>query len=421
MAHRRGHERDYGFACALSVTTLQEDFGLSDPVKRYLQHIEEARQRRLVRKQIKRTPSPKPVRHKDWLGDDEDDWEEGSESERVQPVGVAERRRQTLKSALAQLEHDDAGAGVAARQAEPGTEAGVVVQVSSGMCRVQCGDRTLLCRVNASLTDGQSGFTQPVCVGDQVQVKTDGVGAGSVQELLPRRSLLCRSDVALTHLRQPIAANAEQLLIVASWAEPPLWHELVDRYLIAALRNGLLPVVCLNKIDLSNDADACRQATEPYAALGYRVLLTSAKHGDGVEELRKLLTGRVTVVAGLSGVGKSSLLTSVEPGLQLKTGHISEFSGQGRHTTTQVTLWSLAAGGYVIDTPGIREFGLEGVTRSDLALYYPDLGAFSSACRFSNCTHRHEPDCAVRDAACQGRASPTRYHSYIKIYESLSA
>ncbi len=394
-----------------------EDSELSDRTKRFWQHVEQDRQQRLVRKEIKSDRVDRPVRRKDWLVAD-DDVSEEPDRERVTPRGVAERKRKNLEDALARLGYAaDHAAGQTDGTLDDGA-VGTVYQVSSGLFRVRMGEETLVCALRGSLKAQVTGFAQAVCVGDRVRVTPDGAGGGAIDEVLPRTSLLCRRDVFRSHLRQPIAANAQQLLAVASWATPPLWHELMDRYLITAVRNGLKPLLCLNKVDLAPSLSACAEAMAPYVALGHPVILASAQRGDGVEELRGLLVGRSTVLTGLSGVGKSSLLTAIEPGLQLKTGHVSHFSGDGRHTTTQVTLWPLTPDGCVIDTPGIREFGLEGITRAELGAYYMDLVGHGR-CAYADCTHLREPGCAVRRAVEAGLASGTRYHSYAKIYEEL--
>lgn len=155
-------------------------------------------------------------------------------------------------------------------------------------------------------------------------------------------------------------------------------------------------------------------------ALGYRVLFTSVVTGEGVSELRKTLRGRVTVLAGLSGVGKSSLLAAVQPGLQLRTAEVSARHHEGRHTTTQASLIRLGARGYVVDTPGIREFGLGGLCRAELSSYYPEMLAERGRCAFANCSHTHEPGCEVHQAVRQGRIAQHRYDSYRKIYSELS-
>jgi ribosome biogenesis GTPase len=277
----------------------------------------------------------------------------------------------------------------------------------------------LLCGLRGSLSAQETGFTNVVAVGDHVIVSPDGAGRGVVEAVLPRRSVLARPDVFASHLQQVIVANADQLLIVASWREPAVWLELIDRYLIAAERHNLLPVICVNKVDLAEDEDICRAKLRPYVDLGYRVLFTSALTGAGVDELRDLLRDKTTVLAGLSGVGKSSLLAAVQPGLRLRTADVSD-SGEGRHTTTQVTLLKLDPGGFVVDTPCIREFGVSGLEKGELIRFYPEIAAVAGECHFGNCSHIAEPDCAVREAVRQGRVPEARYHSYQKIYVTLS-
>jgi ribosome biogenesis GTPase len=236
---------------------------------------------------------------------------------------------------------------------------------------------------------------------------------------LPRRSVLARPDVFYSHLQQVIVANADQLLIVASWRDPHIWLELIDRYLIAAKRCNLQPIICVNKIDLVEVTEAPQATLQPYRDLSYRVTFSSALTGKGVGKLRKALSKRITVLAGLSGVGKSSLLSAVQPGLQLRIGQVNEASGEGRHTTSQVVMHRLERGGFVVDTPGIREFGLSGLRRSDLAHFFPEIAASTSGCRFSNCSHIHEPGCAVKADVKLGSISSDRYHSYKKIYDEL--
>jgi ribosome biogenesis GTPase len=214
-------------------------------------------------------------------------------------------------------------------------------------------------------------------------------------------------------------ANADQLLIVASWQDPALWPELIDRYLITAERNGLVPIICVNKVDLAKDIRVCQDKLDPYINLGYRVLFTSALEGLGLKKLHRVLTGHLTALAGLSGVGKSSLLVSLQPDLALRVSEVSDYSHAGRHTTTQVNLMELEGGGRVVDTPGIREFGLDGLRRGELVGFYPEILAVANRCAFRDCSHIHEPGCAVRAALETGLVSTMRYKNYGKIYDTL--
>jgi ribosome biogenesis GTPase len=390
--------------------------------KQYLQQLEkETRRKKLqsARKVLKRNRQPKQVRRKNWLADNGADWDEldYEQSERVMPLGEGERRR-----AMERIADRTAPVGTASTElSEPDVTGhrGLVLAVSQGLCRVQVGERLLLCSLRGTLSAGETGYTNIVAVGDEVLVREDGATGGVVEAVLPRRSVLARPDGQRSHLQQVIVANADQLLIVASWRQPAIWLELVDRYLIAAERYHLPAKICVNKIDLVEDEAEIQATLQPYRSLGYEVIQTSALTGQGIHQLRACLHQQITVLAGLSGVGKSSLLAASQPGLDLKVGPVSQFSGEGQHTTTQASLIRLNPHTAVVDTPGIREFGLSGLARPELARFYPELAAVATQCRFDNCAHLHEPDCAVKRAVQQGRISTVRYHNYQKIYATL--
>ncbi len=396
---------------------------------RQWEHYRQNKQMREVRKHLKRNRKPKRVRRKEWVPDNFDDLEDmvaSPQSERIMPRGEQERRRNRMAEALAAVEERAGDKVAAAAAGQPQGEQGVVVEVSSSLCRVDLEGTSVVCGIRGSLSAEETGYTNVVAVGDEVIVSRNGNEGGVVEAVLPRRTILARPDVYSDgcriidrHRQQIIAANLDQLLIVASWRQPHLWPELVDRYLITAERNNLSPVICVNKIDLAEEIADPRAALKPYLDLGYRVLFTSAHTGKGVGKLRKVLHGHMTVLAGMSGVGKSSLLAAVQPGLQLRTGEVSARGGQGRHTTAQASLLSLEGGGAVIDTPGIREFGLSGLRPEDLVRFYPELAALAEDCRFGDCSHVHEPGCAVKAAVGRGAVSETRYHNYTKIHQSL--
>ena len=387
------------------------------------------------RKQAKRNRQPDEVRRRTWLPGNTDDLDafydlDVPETERIMPRGERERRRTTLAAIPAPTDEEDGDevlTGRAPQAMESSGErlsdrnqvAGIVIEVSTSLCRVELPGRSLLCSLRGSLTASDTGYTNVVAVGDQVIVTADGAARGVVEAVLPRRTLLARPDVFYSHLQQVIAANVDQLLIVAAWREPAFWPELADRYLITAERNHIRPVICVNKVDLAEDAMACNTMLRPYLKLGHQVIFASALNGTGVDELRKTLYGRTTVLAGLSGVGKSSLLSAVQPGLQLRTREVSDRRHEGQHTTTQATLHKLDAGGYVVDTPGIREFGLSGLRQTDLMGFYPEIALAARHCRFDDCLHVHEPGCAVRPLVRAGWISPMRYDSYKKILEDI--
>jgi ribosome biogenesis GTPase len=300
-----------------------------------------------------------------------------------------------------------------------GWHEGIVTEISTSLYEVDLGDQTMLCAVRGSLTATRTGYTNVVAVGDEVWVSPGRAGHGVIERILPRKTVLARPDPHNDDLSQVIVANVDQVLIVSSWEEPPLWLELIDRYLIAAEEGNLEPLICLNKIDLAGDEFDYREDVSIYEDLGYTVLYTSVETGEGLDELRARLVNKSTVLAGLSGAGKSSLLNAIQEGLELRVADVSGYSGHGKHTTTQVSLLKLDDGGYVVDTPGIRELGLITVHRPELIVYFPEIAELAGQCKFSDCTHSHEPGCAVIDAVEAGRIPLSRYESYLSIYDSL--
>ncbi len=376
----------------------------------------EVRRRKLqkTQKAARRNRDGRAPRQRDWVHLAQGSWDAAGDDvsfERIMPRDETDRRKTIEEAMLA-----DGGDDAPVRIAEG--EQGRVVEVSTGLCRVAVGERVVLCEWRGALTAQETGYTNIVVVGDEVVVTANGHERGVIEQILPRRNEIARPDPFYAHLKQLLAANVDQLLIVAAWRKPDLWPELIDRYLIAAERSGVAPMLCVNKIDLAEDAAALEAAAAPYRALGLPLILTSAVTGAGLEALSEALNGKVTALAGLSGVGKSTLLNAIRPDFALRTGGLISW-GQGRHTTSQAIMLPFGEDGYVIDTPGIREFGLVGLTRRDLAQFYPEMAALAGACRFGDCSHRHEPGCAVRAGVESGAVSATRYETYGKIWETL--
>jgi ribosome biogenesis GTPase len=421
--------------CISDAIHNMENTTLATREEKFWQHYRQDKARREASGAAKKAPRPDRVRSKDWTTvytEDPDGYYDLDvvEHERVMPKGEIESRRAKVPQSplhsglgLAALapNHPSSDAEATGAETEPpaGQSRGTVVEVSSGLCRVALAGRTLLCVIRSSLRVPHSGFSNVVAAGDEVLVSHNGHERGMVEAVLPRRSALARPDVFYDHLQQVIVANVDQVLIVAAWRDPAFWPELMDRYLIAAVRHNLASVICINKTDLADDPAELAATAAAYEAVGCRVICTSALTGQGLDTLADLLSGRTTALAGLSGVGKSSLLSAVEPGLQLRIKEVSGRRHEGRHTTTQVTLHPLAAGGFVADTPGIREFGLSGLRGSELARFYPEISAEADACAFANCSHTREPDCAVKAAVRAGRISRMRYDSYRKIHRDL--
>ena len=381
------------------------------------------RQPRRGRKTFRRSGSVKRVRarRKDWTGGtSERDWDEMEHEslERVMPRDERDRRK-TIDEVLTASPQEAEPASTVVANPEVEGKTALVTAVAGMSARIEIEGQERPATIRGLLTELDTGYINPVAVGDDVLVTEDGAGAWAIESALPRRTILARPDPFLAPRQQVIAANVDQLLIVSSWREPDIWPELIDRYLIAASLSEIVPIVCVNKADLIDDMREYESVTRIYRDMGYRTLATSALTGMGISRLRSELTGRLTVVVGLSGTGKSSLMSAVQPGLNLRVGEVSQIHHQGRHTTTQASMYRLDGGGYVADTPGIREFGLAGLTLGELPLYFPEIDELAADCRFSNCSHLEEPDCAIRDAEDEGRVSPSRVASYRAIFDEL--
>jgi ribosome biogenesis GTPase len=256
----------------------------------------------------------------------------------------------------------------------------------------------------------------PVAVGDRVRVLFEQKHGAAVTELYPRRSLLSRPGARDGRTEHVMAANVDQVLIVASAADPAFNPAFVDRVLAVVAWCRLEALLVINKMDL---VPAEPPEAEVYRGLGTRVFPVSAATGDGIAALRAALQGQVSVATGHSGVGKSSVLNAVAPGLGLAVGEVNPVSGRGTHTTTAAVRVELPGGGAVIDTAGVREFGLFKIPARDLAWLFPDLAKAAAGCRFPDCSHTHEPGCAVLGAIETGAVAPFRYDSYLKILESM--
>jgi len=258
-------------------------------------------------------------------------------------------------------------------------------------------------------------------VGDQVQWRREGNGPAHLLAIEERRTVLARPDPHNSHRALVLAANVDVAVLVASAKSPDFRPALIDRCLIAIWHGGATPVICLSKVDLvePHELEDIEARLMPYRDLGITVLMTSTETGAGTDELLQALAGKTCVLIGHSGVGKSSLLNVIDPERERRTKSGREFDGKGRHTTTSSELVELAGGTRLIDTPGIRSFGLWEIAAADVAAYFPELVELAATCRFGDCTHLHEPDCAVQAAADAGDLHPARFDAYRRIRESL--
>ncbi len=290
---------------------------------------------------------------------------------------------------------------------------GLVISHSKKWAFVQWDGREDLCRISEYLLERGATILAP---GDRVLVEALD-GEPWVRAVAPRSSKLSRPGGEHARVSEQIfAANIDVLVVVAAAAKPAFKPGLVDRYLIAAEVGGVVPILCINKMDLVE-----QEAPElaDYRELGIQVIATSCETGEGLDDLRKALRGKLCVFAGHSGVGKSSLLNSLQPELDLATREVSEATQRGKHTTSAARLYELDDGLRIIDTPGIRQLGLWGVSPEEVAFYFPEIAEQAAACKFRDCTHTHEPDCAVRQAVDDGQIPPLRFESFLRIRESL--
>lgn len=264
-----------------------------------------------------------------------------------------------------------------------------------------------------------SSSTNPVSVGDRVRYETEGE-TGSIIEVLPRKNYLIRKSTNLSRQTHVIAANIDKAFLVTTLIFPEVKLPFLDRILLTCEVYNVPVTIVLNKSDLYRGL--CDESVEAFKRIyhdsaGYDIMEISALTGEGVEELREECRDKVVLFTGVSGVGKSSLIKSLDPGLSPKIEEISEAHLQGRHTTTFYEMYRIATGGYIIDTPGIRGFGLVDLKPEEIALYFPEMLHYGRNCRFTPCTHTHEPGCAVKEAVENGQIAAERYNSYLGMLE----
>lgn len=294
---------------------------------------------------------------------------------------------------------------------------GIVTSATGSWYEVATEEGTLNCRIRGRLRLKGVRSTNPVVVGDRVVVEPDG-DSSVIIEIVPRRNYVIRRASNLSKESHIIAANIDHALLIVTLHSPTTPKEFVDRFLVTCEAYKVPVSIVLGKADtLTEEWEAeAEEFTAIYEDAGYEVLRLSSTTGEGVENIRAMLRGRTTLVAGNSGVGKSTLVGSIDPTLDIRTGEISDSHQQGKHTTTFSTMYPLE-GGYIIDTPGIKGFGLIDIDDKELCRYFPEMMRLAPECRFYNCTHTHEPGCAVTEAVKEGRVAWSRYESYLKILD----
>lgn len=301
---------------------------------------------------------------------------------------------------------------------------GTVIKSTGSYYDVRLDDGQVVadCRIKGKMRIDDIKSTNPVAVGDFVNIEIES-NEGVIDEVLPRKNYVVRRSSNLSKQTHILAANVDQAVLVVTINFPVTTPTFIDRFLASAEAFGVPVVMVFNKVDrydaqLREELQAFEQI---YKDMGYDVIEISAKHDKGLEQVKERLKDKVSVIAGHSGVGKSTLINKIEPGLDLRTDDISETNNSGKHTTTHAEMHPFSFGGYIIDTPGIRGFGITGIERNEIAHYFRDIFKVSDDCQYNNCSHRHEPGCAVKLAVEEGRLAYSRYQSYINIVDSSTS
>jgi ribosome biogenesis GTPase len=291
----------------------------------------------------------------------------------------------------------------------------VIEVLSNNRCLVKYSDQTISCVIGGRLKQISHNTRSILAVGDLVHINL--ANKNRVEEILPRQNSLSRFTEDSFQREVIIAANIDQVVITAAFSEPEFSIGLIDRYLCAAHISQINPIICINKSDLATSKQ--RSDLQFYCDCGYQVIFTSAENQLGISELRNILQGKKTVFSGKSGVGKSSLINALQPNFNLKVSDVSDYSGKGRHTTTSARLLEWSFGGFLVDTPGIKTFTLHSGNKHSLAEVFPGFSELRKKCKFMNCSHTHEVDCAVKKAVEKENYPVAHYQSYLRLMESL--
>lgn len=303
------------------------------------------------------------------------------------------------------------------------THEGIVIKTTGKEYSVLCNQMHYTCRLKGQFRIKGIKTTNPVAVGDHVLFNIDPSAPhtdGVITDICPRKNYIYRKSVNLSKITHIIAANIDSAFLIISITDPKTPLGFIDRFLVGAESFRIATTIVFNKYDLytGEDKKQAQQWAEIYQKLNYPCIFTSARSGLGTDTLKKAMQNKVSLFCGQSGVGKSSLVNYIEPALNIKTGEISRYNEKGRHTTTFAQMHSLSMGGYIIDTPGIKEFGLIEYKKEEVCHYFPEMLHLQSRCRFTDCTHTHEPDCAVKQAVENGDIALTRYNNYLAILNS---
>ncbi|MCT4600447.1 MAG: ribosome small subunit-dependent GTPase A [Marinifilaceae bacterium] len=297
-------------------------------------------------------------------------------------------------------------------------EKGLVIKSTGSWYSVRMDTgQTYECRIQGKFRIKGIKSTNPVAVGDRVGVKIGKDDAHVIVAIEERKNYLVRKSINLSKQTHILASNIDRALLIATINYPQTTTVFIDRFLVSARAYGIPVTIVFNKFDAYTDKDKEQLAylLDIYESIGYNCIITSAKESKNIKKVSDILKDQVTVLIGHSGVGKSTLINKIDPSLDLKTGAISDIHKQGKHTTTFAEMFDLEGGGSIIDTPGIRGYGLINMEKEELYHFFPEIFKESHNCKFHNCTHVHEPKCAVKEAVEEGRISSSRYESYLSM------
>lgn len=368
------------------------------------------KKKKKIRVELRKNRS-KPARDRDWTKNYQDHGykdEATVKDERVRARGDLSRKRTIVQEEVGS-EHSDETSEMPAID-EENCLPGRVMRVHGLHSIVEAEDgQQYSCMVRRLLRSLMTDERNIVTTGDRVWIRLANEEEGMIERVEPRHGILKRESKGKEHV---FVANVDQVVFVMSLVEPELKPHLLDRYLASAEQCEIKPIICLNKADLVEPVDA-QPVIGAFSQLGIPTLLTSATAGMGIEKLRRLLKDRETVFSGQSGVGKSSLLNAIEPSLGLRVREVSDVNQKGRHTTTHSDLIRLEMGGWVVDTPGIRQFELHDLAMEEIEALFPEIRPFVPLCGFPDCTHTHEERCAVKQAVDRRQIRLSRYHSYL--------
>ncbi|SMO80143.1 ribosome small subunit-dependent GTPase A [Gracilimonas mengyeensis] len=299
---------------------------------------------------------------------------------------------------------------------------GRVIQSTGSWYHVDTGEEKIIeSRLPGRFRLKEQQVTNPIAVGDWVDLSMNEDGTGSIEHIHERKNYITRQATHGKRGEQILVSNLDAACVVQSIKKPKLKEGFIDRFLVTCEAYEVPPLIIINKMDLAKSGGIAfaEELTDLYQDLGYSIITTSIHDEASVEELKEFLTDKTSAFIGPSGVGKTSLINTIDPAWDFKVAAVSDYSNKGKHTTTFARLIPLEIGGYIADTPGIREFGLVDIEPWELSLYFPEMLEPRQHCKFHNCTHHHEPKCGVAEAFENGEIAASRYHSYLNMLESL--